>query len=372
MARAALDDAHSFLKRRKFQQVIELLEAHEDAYQNNFDFYMTLGTACLYLGDVGNARRYFSTAREIRLTDSNLILAQAAIFLRRGETDRALQYYLEVLDVDPSNKVAQKALDFIRKKGDYETICRWVDSGKIEEFYPPLGVNPDVIRNGIIGGLVLGAVLSVCVTLLPRQQQKVNMVGPRANLTKLELTTDESNHAQETDLSNTVVHYLMDNAQIVKSYRSALMYFQDGRDNACQVEINRILNSNASLSIKQKANILKTYLEVPTFDSLLDNYTYAQVAQDPLLYIDCYVAWSGRIANAQTFANGTWGADLLVGYETMQTVDGRVYISFDPAPQPAVDATKAVRVLGKLGLQDNEVVLSGRSVYQPMDGVSVN
>jgi hypothetical protein len=118
--------------------------------------------------------------------------------------------------------------------------------------------------------------------------------------------------------------------------------------------------------------MLKTYLEVPTFDSLLDNYTYAQVAQDPLLYIDCYVAWSGRIANAQNFANGSWAADLLVGYETMQTVDGRVYIFFDPAPQPAVDATKAVRVLGKLGLQDNEVVLTGRSVYQPMDGVSVN
>ena len=236
----------------------------------------------------------------------------------------------------------------------------------------PLGINPDVVRNGIIAGLVLGLVISLCVTVLPKHQQKVTMVGPRANLTRLELTSDESNHAQEADLSNTVVHYLMDNAQIVKSYRSALMYFQDGRDNACQVEINRILNSNASLSIKQKANMLKTYLEVPTFDSLLDNYTYAQVAQDPLLYIDCYVAWSGRIANAQNFANGSWAADLLVGYETMQTVDGRVYIFFDPAPQPAVDATKAVRVLGKLGLQDNEVVLTGRSVYQPMDGVSVN
>ncbi len=371
MARAALDVAHSLLKRRKFYKVLLVLEPNEEIYRDNFDYYLTLGIACLYLGDVGNARKYFGNAREIKLTDISLLLGQAAIFLRRGETGRAVQYYLEVLDLDPSNSVAEKAMEFIKKNAQTDEISKWVDSGKIEAFYPPLGVNPDVVRNGVLAGLLLGAVLSVCLIFIPQRNRKISMVGPRANLTNLELSSDETKHAQEEDLSGTVAYYLLDNAAIVKSYEDARIYFQDWRDNACQVEINRLLNSNASLAIKQKANILKTYLSPPTFDSLLDNYTYAQVAEDPRLYLDCYVAWSGRIANAESYAGGAWGADLLVGYETMQTVEGRVRLFFAPAPQPSIDTTKAVRVLGKVTMQGNEIVIEGRSVYQPMDGISV-
>jgi len=366
MNRPALDTAHKLLKRRKFPQVITILESRADVYENDFDYYLTLGIACLYVGDAGNAASYFSRAREIKLTDSQLLLGQAAIFLRRGDTDRAMQYYLDILNNEPGNETALEAMEFIRTHSDYTTICKWVDSGKIERFYPQLGMNPDVIRNSVLFGLAAGAMISLCIVFWPKPRHP--SIGPRANLERFVLTSSEQRNAQEKDLSGTTVRYLLDNEAINKSYEDAMQYFQDSRDNAAQVELNRLLNSNASFSIKQKARQLMAYLAVPTFDTLLDNYTYTQVAKDPVLYLDCWVVWSGRVSNAEPLDNGSWRCDLLVGYEDMKNVEGIVPLTFTPAPAPPIDGERAVRILGKIGDDSGHIVLAGKSVYQPLNG----
>lgn len=369
MSRSVLDTAHANLKRRKFAEVITLLESRTELYENDFDYYITLATACLYVGDAGNAAAYYGRAREIKLMDTTLLLGQAAIFLRRGDTDRAVQYYLDILNNDPQNETALAAMEFIRTSGDYTTICKWVDSGKIEKFYPPLGVNPDVVRNSILIGLLAGALISVCIVFWPKPRH--TSIGPRANLEKLELSSSEQRNAQEKDLSGTNVQYLMDNDAITKSYEDAMQYFQDHRDNAAQVELNRLMNSNASFAVKQKATLLMSYLAEPTFDTLLDNYTYAQVAADPTLYLDCWVVWSGRISNATPLENGAWRCDLLVGYEDMKNVEGIAPLTFNPAPEPPIDGEKPVRILAKVGEDSGHIVLTGKSVYQPLTGKSL-
>ena len=371
MARSSLEIAQILLKRRKFSQAITILEGCDEIYEGDFEYYVTFATCCLYLGDIGTARNYFQKARSIRMNDSRLLLGQAAIFLRYCETDRALEYYLDIRSFDPTNEVAKKALDFIKKYGgDDTTIRNWVDSGKIMEFYPPLGVNPDIIRNIFLGTLLLALIAFAFVKFHP--QKKHDWVGPRANLTAFELSTDEKKNAANDDLSATVVHYILDSKAISKSYENAMQYVEDRRDNAAQVEINRLLNSNASLSIKQKASLLMRYLEVPTFDSLTDNYDYAQVAKEPELYLDCHVAWSGRVSNTEAFANGAWYCELLVGYlvgnENRDSVQGVVPVYFAQEPYPPVDPTKPIRILGQVSLKDGKLCLLGKAVYQPLHG----
>ena len=156
MRQDTLTIAWQYMCRRQFSTAIKLLEDKAETYEEHFDYYVELGTACLYIGDIGAASSYFQKARRIKLTDSNLLLGQAAIFLRRGETDRGPQYYLEIQENDTQNKVADAAIEFVRQHGDYDTICRWVDTGRIEQFYPPLGVNTDRIW-----GIVLP--LAACV-----------------------------------------------------------------------------------------------------------------------------------------------------------------------------------------------------------------
>ncbi|MBQ6781758.1 MAG: hypothetical protein IJP62_11110 [Treponema sp.] len=363
MKKSALETAQELLKRRNFSKAITVLEGASENYRESFDYYLTAGTACLYLGDYGNANSYFNQARKIRMTETNLLLGQAVLYLRRGDTDRSLQYYLDILDNDPENKIAIKAMEFIRTQGNYETICNWVDSGRIQQFYPPLGVNPSKIMR-IVFSAVAGVCIGLCLIYLLRPQQFSDS-GKRADLSALVLSADEMKNPQEKDLSGGVYHYIMSDKEIRAAYDDARQYFQDSRDNAARVEVNRILNSNAAVSLRQKANLLQTYFEDPTFDTLTDNYTYAQVASDPILYLGCWVAWSGRITNAVA-EDGSYRCDLLVGYEDLQRVDGIVPLFFSVAPVPEIDGSRSVRVLAKIGMENGNLALLGRSVYQPL------
>ena len=212
MAKDVLTLAWQDMRRRHFATAIKRLESRADVYEENFEYYLSLGIACLYVGDIGASSSYFQMARKIRLTDTRLLLGQAAIFLRRGDTARALQYYLEIKENDPTNKIAESAMEFLRVHGDYDTICRWVDTGRIEQFYPPLGKNPDKIA--LIVAPVAACLLGVALAFVfvPRESNVV--VGPRADLSKLELTSEEKASAKEKDLTTQSYKYIFSNKEM--------------------------------------------------------------------------------------------------------------------------------------------------------------
>ncbi|MCQ2597588.1 MAG: hypothetical protein MJ181_07035 [Treponema sp.] len=362
MAKDVLTLAKKEMSRRHFGQAIKILESGADVYEENADYNILLGTACLYAGDMGTAYAYYQRARKITLTDVNLLLGQAAIFLRRGDTEKALNYYIEILENEPGNKIAKDAMEFIRVHGDYTTICRWVDSGRIEQFFPKLGVNPDKILYSVVGIVfcIVGCVFAG--TMLSR---KTNLAqGPRMDLTSIQLSQDEKVKAQESDLSTVTCHYILSNREITSAYEKALKFFQEGDDNHAQIEINRILNSNATLSIKKKANILMGYLSVPGFDNLVYSPEYKDVEKDPELYLDCYVIWNGRVSDVVTGEN-SYQARFLIGYETMKQIDGIVTVKFSSIP--SIETDKPVRILGKIINEDGNVVLAGRAVYQSVN-----
>lgn len=358
MARDVLVVAKKLMKRRRFDQAITVLQSRSEIYEDNFDYYLLFAIACLYVGDTGTASQYFQKARRIKITDTTLLIGQAALFLRRGDTDRALQYYLDVLDYEPGNKIAQSAMEFIRTKGDYSTICKWVDTGDIEQFYPPLGTNPYTIAGFVVPiiACVLGILIVIHFVPVSRPEK-----GKRADLSALSLSVDERKNIQETNLASGAFSYLLSSSQINEAYEKAQSYFQQYRDNLAQIEINRILNSNASVAVKQKANLLMTYLEEPSFDTVKDVPLYKDVEKEPNLYLDCWVSWSGRISNVVQTEN-LFQCDFLVGYETMQTVEGIVPLKFTVVP--TIENEKPITVLAKIVSENGKMALQGKSVYQ--------
>ena len=341
--KSAIDQARYLMRSRDFAGAIQVLNEKRGVYEESFDYNYTLGLAFLYAGDTGSAAQSFEAARKIKINDANLLLSQAAIHLRRGNTERAVQYYLDILDFDPQNLDAKRCLDLVRSHGDYEEICRWVDDGRIEAYYPQLGINPKKVRN-IIAALLCGAVVgALAVHFWPRNFSK----SDRADLSSLVLSVDDSSNARG----------------IKKAYNQALEYFEERRDNMAQREVNRVLNSAASTGLKQKARALMNYFESPGFDSLKDNFSYKEVAEQTSLYLDCYVDWSGRASKLDQTENFL-SFDLLVGYEDLKDLEGIVRVTFDFVPDRSIDPEKPVRVLGKVDLDGNKIVLKGRSIYQ--------
>lgn len=359
MAKDALTLAWKDMRRRHFATAIQRLESKSEIYEDNFEYYLILGIACLYVGDVGAASSYLQMARRIRLTDTRLLLAQAAIFLRRGDSARAIQYYLEIKENDPRNKTADAALSFIRVHGDYDTICRWVDTGRIEQFYPPLGFNPDKVA--IIAAPFLACLLGAAVVLFAFNRGR-HYSAVRADIAQLELSDDERSEAKERDLTNQTYKYILSDREIIRKYNDALRYFQQHRDNAAQTQINTILNSDASISIKQKSRMLAGYLEAPDFDSIRDVPSYSDVSADPALYINCWVDWGGKISNVVNYDNGSFSCDLLVGDETLSNYEGAVTVRF-PSPRN-YDGSSYVKILAQVVSDGGQWYLRGTSVFQ--------
>lgn len=362
-----LKTAGKLLRARKFFNVITLLEQHEDDYRDSVDFYYYLGTACLYQDDRAGANSYFDAARKLTVSDPRIILAQAALFLRRGETDRAINYYLDVLETEPNNKIALKALSVIEQKSkSQELLHEFISAGGARKFYPSLGLHP-MLKLLLI--IVCVAVVGYAGFLTARFQRFVHPAQPRADLSAFALSVDQRNNALQEDLSGEAYRYIMNARQVNETYDAARSLFQQHRDNAAQIEINRILHSNASTAIKQNVRMLMDYLQEPTFDSFTDNIPYLQVITEPHLYMDCWVVWKGRITNAKSNDEG-FSCDLLVGYENLQRVEGIVPLVFEQAMD--IDATLPLQVLGKIGVrEDGKLFVQGKSVYQPRDGSSL-
>ncbi|MBQ0040336.1 MAG: hypothetical protein KBS64_07920 [Treponema sp.] len=372
MARSSLETAKYLLKRRKFQMAIRILEYCEDEYEGIADYYVTYGIAYLYADIAGKASEMFRKAREITVTNTSMLLGQAVIFMRRDEISRAVEYYLQVLENDPGNVTAKTALEFIRKDGEYASIVKMVETGEIKKFYPPLGVNPHMIRNCVLAGLFLGVVCSCLVVFQPKK--RLVPVEKNTIEQKFSLSEDELLNAVQLNVEPGEFEVTMTTKEIKTAFSDAKKYFVASRDNACQVELNRIVNSNASIHIKQRAQSVMDLLQEPTFDSLKDNYSYSQVAADIHNYLDCYAIWDGMVTNSVYYEDGSWKCDLLVDYipsENRNFQVGLCHVVFDKAPEPSVDETKPVRFLGKITQSGNDIVLSGRAVYQQLKGTKL-
>ncbi len=375
MAASSLDMAKYLMKCRKFSVAIELLESYEEIYDGDFDYYVTCGIAYLYMNTPGQATAYFKKAREIKINNTRLLLGQAAIFLRHGEIERALQYYLDVLDLDPKNKLAKKAMEFIRTDGEYSTICKLVDTGDIKMFYPPLGINPLLIRNVVLSGLGLGILCSLLYLYVPKMKFFNKSVKENVQIGKqYELSEDEINHPLQSNVLEGEFAYILTPSQVTDSYNAAKKYFSENRDNAALVEINRLLNSNAYRTIKEKAASMLDLLQEPTFSTLKDNYSYSEVAKNPALYLDCYTIWEGTISNPKKNEDGSFECDLLVNYfpadeKKSIEVEGLVHYVFknQPSMQIINDAPRT-SLLGKISFEGDRLYVKGTGFHQKLNG----
>ena len=360
MSKSRLEIARSYIKRGKYQKAIIVLENAREVYRNSFEYYLLFGIAELYAGVPGYAKTYFAEARKIKINSVDLNLGLAAVYLFEDRIDRSVNYYLDVLHLDPENRQAAAALEFIKKDGKRESVLTMFDTGKIRKFFPQVKCGGGKTA-GVILAALAGAVLGLLLFFNLRNSMEL---GSRLqNYSDVVLSKEEKKSPQQADLSSSSFKYIFSDKAIVQIYEKAVSYFNDYRDNMAQIEVNRLLNSNASTAIKKKALLLESYFEKKDFDSLTDNFEYSLVEKEPELFRNCWVVWSGKIANVQV-ENESFFCDLLVGDDNLEKLEGVVPVTFSTVPQ--IEGGRPVKILGKVEVTDGKILLSGRSVYQPL------
>jgi hypothetical protein len=287
----------------------------------------------------------------------------AVLYLRRGETDRAVDLYLEVQELESANRTARKALSIIRRYAGRNRIADWLESGELRKLYPPLPPVPPDPRRLLLPGLVFLGLAGVLFIVLLRLQV-INLPGsrgPRPLVSGIVLEQDDRERPVET---GGVYRYILTRSQVLEYYDQGLSRFTEYRDEAARLYFNRITESNASEGIKNKARLVLSNMEIPGFDSFKrqDNFSYAEVLKDPVLYQGCHVIWQGMAANIQTFANRT-SFDFLIGYDTRQSLEGITAVDFDRAVP--VSPENPLEVLAR-------IVLSADSRGFRLEGIAVH
>jgi tetratricopeptide (TPR) repeat protein len=336
MARTALDRAERLFAAGRYAQLVSLLEPQVPVYRESLRFYYLLGSSCLRSGDPGGAMAYLKRAQQIAPSNPETMLALAALSVRRGESEKAIEYYLAVLEDRPGDKRARSALAILRKEGGPEGLARLLETGKIEKLYPgnralPRFVLPLAISLALIAAVVLAWPLGsslIEAASRPRVQ--------RPEVAAVALSKAERDSPL---LSGGSYRYLLTEKEALSSFERAKDYFQSYRDNAAMIEINRLLGSNASDGIKEKARSLRSFVGKPDFRTIKDAPTYAQAIADPGLYDGCSVAWKGMAANVRVDSKSGDGGqsvlfDFLVGYQDKKRLEGLVAASIGDMDVP--------------------------------------
>lgn len=356
--RRDLAAATRLFRRGRYGKAIAILEPLVVQYRDSRDFHYVLGASCLAMGDSGGAAVHLRRARQLDFRHAPTALALAALHVRRLETDKAVELYLEILSVRPGDRRARKALEFLRNNSDPERLAELASSGRLRVLYP----RPDPIA--AYGPWAAAALaLALAAFAVPatfefgrRLAEAARPVRPGVSAIEL----DPSIRAEPVTTGG-AFRYVLTEREALEAFDRAKRLFADYRDDAALVELNRLALSNASEALKAKAAELRTWARKPTFPTLRDRFPYAEVARDGALYEGVGVSWSGMAANVATGPAGT-AFDLLVGYDRKRRLEGIVKVELSFEAEVPVD--RALEVLGLVRNADGAFRLEGLALHE--------
>jgi tetratricopeptide (TPR) repeat protein len=365
MPKSVIAKAHQLLRRRKFSQVIRLLESQIFRFRNNAEFYSLLGSACLYTGDLGGAESYLQRSEQLNPEDAVPRLGLAAVAYKRGNIEEAIKSWLEIIDREPGNRQALRALGVVRKQASREGSPFPSDTLDIRLLLPPLPPSPWIWLAPVLSVVLLAAVLSGYHFLLPLlQRSRVERPG----VEDIELSADRPLVASQPPQSvgaggayEPETAFTLTDRQIEETFQSIKRYLLDYRDNLAIREINRLLHSNASAYVKEKARLMRTFVQEPDFATIRDPFPYTEVRREPILYSDTFVMWRGKAANLRIGAEEI-AFDLLVGYQDEKELLGMVPVVLRFAAN--LENGDGVEVLGRVQVREGQIRLEGISIHR--------
>jgi len=360
-----LSKAAGLAKKRKYEEALKILKDEEDRYNGLFKYYYLYALICLHSGSFVEAHEYFHFARQLKMKDPATLLGLALCSLREMKTARALDYYLDVQEAEPNNKIAKRALAAIRKNSDPEALSEWMTPQKIKKLYPPIPgplISPKTILSAVLilaAGCVLVYGILVGAKALPNPFKTQSGRQTQGFI----LSGEERSEPVETGGS---YRYILTRDQATGLYDRALALFTEYRDEEAKVNLNRVLESNASEGLKNKSQRLLSYMEVPGFDTFKRNFnpSYSDVRNEPVLYRDVHIIWRGMATNVEVTDEHT-RFEFLVGYDTRTTLEGIVQVTFDRPV--SINSERPLEVLGRIRLvspYSQDIVLEGVAIYQ--------
>ncbi len=309
---------------------------------NHPDPYALFLLAVEYLqsGDIGRIEPVLKKLRAIDQNYQPMVRLELYLYLKGAENAAAaLARYIEAIQRFPNDRHIIRAVSAIRRAHDFGEFQR---KARLNDFVPldrPAGRRPGAISAGraswrarVSWRMVRIAflIISMCVLAFVGVRYRdilVELVGTgkktaSADFKQIDMAAiDGSRHdlIDKIRRESTPVFYYS-NEEVVSDFNNARALLKMERHNEALVLINKILNSNARFSVKERADFLKKYT-LSVEERMYEPVAFDTVAGKPYLYGGFAVEWNGAAANVRR-KEGKLVFNLMTGKGAANTFTG--------------------------------------------------
>ena len=352
-----LKKAYNLIKAKKYPQAIRFLEPKVPLFLEDELFYYLLGVSCFHTGDVGGSEFYFKRSLQVNHNNIESRLYLAAIQLKKKDQANAARLWLNILDIEPGNKYAQKGLNRLKKIKDPSSLDEYIKSKEINKLFAPIkGIHPLIIRSLLI--------VSIVTTLGIAAYFSYPYIMPATNVRKEMANLSLDNYVGSYVEFDGEYVYTLTGEEIKTLFEAAVDDFHNFDDNGLQMKINKLNLSNASNDLKGKISILENLIQKPSFLTLKSNFEYREIASEPILFNNCFVLWRGKVTNVN-FGSDSITLDFLVGYDNETVLQGIIYteIPFEAS----INQSVPIEILGQIQNRNGKLILSALSIRPIID-----
>lgn len=313
----------SYYNSQKYSDVVKLLEKEIFLYKNYYFYHYILGMSYLRMGNLGTAQTYLKKAYTLNPTEPDVKQSIAILLAAQGKEDKAIQIWLKMIEENQEIQRSEFSLETIRKNPIQGAL--FLNKNKIyAKLFPEIKVETGQNLSKLIRILLIIASLAfllIAIFLLIHSKETIKLslsnskVKEKKAINNIAAYIDDIkiNDKEKIENHEGQFVFILTETEIKNSFQKIKTHLKQGKDNFARIEINKILNSNASESIKLKAKNLASFISRPNFITFDDYLVLKEIKKNPLIYSNVYVKWEGIANNIEKKDNITY-FDFYVGY----------------------------------------------------------
>jgi tetratricopeptide (TPR) repeat protein len=291
-----IDLVRDCYRKRRFAKAKQLIQQAATAGFRSVEFLKYSALIALLEGDEKSASIDLERVRKVEEDDPEVLNALAYIHLKRKETEEALDLWLEILDVDPANKLAKKNLQRMKHMTDVDAF---VSKAKPEPFVLGRGVSFLEQRSILLGlGILLVALLAVFVLPeLPRNEGQ----DARKSYGSIRLPSTD-----DFVLEDRNALYTFESSDVPRLFRDAKKDLRKRQYNSFLIRLNKVLHSNVKDAVKERFILLAEFLPVPSsYEEIKTPIRLTEIFNQQTIYENCYLVLNGKVENLKVTGNAT-------------------------------------------------------------------
>ncbi|UER67339.1 tetratricopeptide repeat protein [Borrelia sp. BU AG58] len=351
---------------QKYSEVVKLLESEIFLYKNYYFYHYILGMAYLRLGNLSNAQTYLKKAYTLNPTEPDVKQSIAILLVAQGKEDKAIRIWLKMIEENQDKKRSELSLEtirknpiqgtlFLNKRNTYDKLFPEIKAKKRENLFKSeiLLTAAGVVSLLLAIFLLINYKETITLQFGSKSKNKKVVNNIAAYIDDIKINNKEK---IENDEGQFV--FILTETEIKNSFQKIKNHLKENKDNFARIEINKILNSNASESIKLKAKNLASFISRPDFIRFDDYLDLKKIKQTPLIYSNVYVKWEGIVNNIER-KDGIIYFDFYVGYNK-NALEG--IITAKTTFEIDIDFKDSVEILGQIDYTKNKLTLNAITI----------